>query len=142
MPMHTADGKTTYKFDNVAGPVVLDRFGVVEKDVEKLKTDLQAAVEHAHSEVLIVDRKTDKQHLDHKELLRRHENLYDRVNAMESLMMPLLKSRLMRFLNFFGCWYIYGWDGRVYRNWVCNEKYGKAPLLTRASRWLMKHILN
>ena len=53
-------------------------------------------------------------------------------------MQIFLNSRLMRFLNFFGCWYIYGKNGCVYINRPYNEKYGQAPILTRFKRWVKK----
>lgn len=65
------------------------------------------------------------------------------VRKTDDTLERFLKSRLVRFLNFFGQWFIYvkNDDGEwVFENIPINELYGKAPLLTRVRRWFRKII--
>ena len=57
----------------------------------------------------------------------------DFLHFVYALLYPFLKSKFMRFLNFFGRWYIYGEDGNVYPNTSTYEKYRPDPWYAKIS---------
>lgn len=66
------------------------------------------------------------------------KNCQEDITTIHSFMTPLLKSRFVRFLNFFGKWYIYGVDGNLYLNKPEYEKFRPDPWYVR----LANHIRN
>lgn len=112
-----------------------------KEDLKKLTKDLAGLKSSVYNtsdiDKMLADR--DKIIQDHTEIIRiqRHQILGHTQDIMmvHSILMVFLNSKFVRFLNFFGCWYIYGKHGCIYLNLECNEKFGKAPFLTRLKRW-------
>lgn len=148
MAMRTPGGQTTYRFDQVVPDGVKKRMDDTDLKVNGLQDNLKSATD----ELAAAIRETGDTVEGLTELVRKNRKIADhmfnvygsRINDTERLMYAFLQSKFMRFLNFFGCWYIYSdvYNGLPFLNCPANEKYGKAPLLTRLSRWFRVKILN
>ncbi|MCM1295221.1 MAG: hypothetical protein NC311_06740 [Muribaculaceae bacterium] len=137
MSMQTPDGKKTNKFDAVVPCVYLDRVDGLQDTLTELEKGIRSDITTLSEAV----EENNKKHNEAEAILNNRQNeLIFRISDDERLILAFLCSPLMRFLNFFGCWYIYA-NGYPLLNLPKNERYGKAPLLTRISRWFRKRFL-
>jgi len=135
--MQTPDGRRTNKFDTVVPSAYLDELDGVQNKLLDFESSIRSDISDLKTQIS----KVDRSHEDtEKELEHRCDVMEAHVEKLERLTLAFLCSPIMRFFNFFGCWYIYA-DGYPLLNRPENEKYGKAPLLTRISRWFRKHFL-
>ena len=126
MPSRTAGGSTTNKFDNITHPEMLDRMDGMKKQLGMLTQDLEdpIKVDIKHLKEANNARLTDQQEL--RALVNDH---ITETQQLLQLFSYFLHTRFFRFLNFFGKWFIYGPDDRVYIN-------------TPENRELIKHLLS
>ena len=98
---------------------------------------------------ILIDHRLKQQHLALMNLEKRMENVGDNLLKLRTrsiLEMELeyrfYHSRLIRFLNFFGCWFMYDTNTRtVYPNLPMYESETiKPPALTRLLRWIGKKL--
>lgn len=135
MPMSTPSGQTTTKYDAVASTEVLDMLQNSAASVEMVNMAVSKLSMDINQEI-------DKLNMDQNEIRRDVVLLTNRCQANQesikniSVVLGLfLSSPFVKFLNFFGCWFIYSpYHALPLQNCMMNEIYGKAPLLTRVSR--------
>ena len=148
MPMKTPGGQETYKFDQTVPDDVKRTVHKSELLVNGFQATLKSVTDELKEEIDKTNGELAKlgETVEYNKKSTEHYIMVygERLNRLEMLTFAFLESPLMRFLNFFGCWYIYSkaYKGMVFLNCPKNEKYGKAPLLTRLSRWFRVKILN
>lgn len=124
MPSRFRSGEMTNKYDHVVPVEVVDKMQSYQSDADKLRKDFDGFVNDCN---IFYEDEFKVLRNDQQALTRTHQLFECRVNRFYN-------SPLIRFLNFFGCWFIYGTNGSVYENIPKNEEYGRAPLLTRIKR--------
>lgn len=132
MPMTTPGGESSYKFDRETDPETKQRLWVMDEDINQLRQNVAKTREYIDSQLFdfAKDHDTDRHML---------QNQIDGILSNYANNMELLKiftsSKLFRFLNFFGQWYIFGDNGYIWANTATNSQYGKRPFLTRLRIW-------
>ena len=138
MPSRFRSGEMTNKYDHVVPVEVVDKMQSYQSDADKLRKDFDGFVNDCN---IFYEDEFKVLRNDQQALTRTHQLFEHRVNQDHDLQLQYVhmlnrfyNSPLIRFLNFFGCWFIYGTNGSVYENIPKNEEYGRAPLLTRIKR--------
>lgn len=136
MPSRFRSGEETTQFDQMTT-------GQAREELHRMSLKLAKMYEASVLDEMFAKR--DKSIHDIMEVQAFHRerisNLAYSQKEIYDKMQIFLNSKLMRFLNFFGCWYIYGKNGCVYINRPYNEKYGPAPVLTRIKRRFKKTFI-
>ena len=118
MSVRFRDGKRSNKWDDKAENETLDELEVLKRNIITLNGNVET-------------NKVDIQRIT--------DNIND-VQYIINIILILLNSRFVKTINSIGCWFIYGANGCIYRNIPKNEKFGKAPLLTRIIRWFKNYF--
>lgn len=129
------DGHDDPKFDQKSTPEVRREMADNNTRIEELSRRLDEL------EKTVLPREI---HDLRNDLSQNDDDLRRAIGRIEESQFPrilvsyvFIRSRFVRFLNFFGCWFIYDSDGDPHPNIPSNECYGRAPLLTRIRRWFI-----
>ena len=140
MPSRFANGKMTYKYDLMSNGEVIAEMDRLLKETKALSVELESR----DLQFKEIGSKMDAMKTDQHEINEEINELYERVTVITCRIDDysnyidafdrVAHSALFRFLNFFGQWYIYGYNGEIYPNELRYANLGKVPLLTRIKR--------
>ena len=123
------DGHENSKYDRQSTPEMRNMF-------RKYSDELNTHTVYTSKEMDVIKQNIQSLFIANNETAVSMRNLNRRIDEQLGLMDRFLYSAFVRFLNFFGRWYIYGYDGHVYPNRPEFYNVGRVPLITRIVRFL------
>jgi len=141
MPLHTFSGESTFKYDVMTSPEAIDRINQLDTQASNANNKIQELEECNANLRADLTAECELTRAHRAKVDQRMVNFNQTIYHQHQLIMPLLRSRFVRFLNFFGRWFIYGTGslkGQVFANTPENAKYGDPPLITRIQRRIMR----
>lgn len=137
MPMSTPSGESSYKFDMVVSDDVKRAMNETQNQVKDITCEVKEYEKKIHDELDAVRRTFNG------ELTRQANTITSFESAIvidETVLYTFMRSKFVRFLNFFAQWFIYMDNGQILPNTKENTQFGKSPVLTRIREWFKNHF--
>ena len=139
MPSRTSAGTTTNKFDKETHYETLDQMDELRKTINGTDARIEKAVAPVRENVEQLKRSDN---LRASQIVDVNSRIDDLDTTMKTLAEVLklftffISTRFFRFLNFFGKWFIYAPDDRIYANTPQNREFVKNALSDPKTRGL------
>lgn len=139
-------GKEFRQFDSMTDKEAKEAIAAMDKRVGMIESNIidkqsfQKYQEQVSKDMWEHETKISQLQVATNNLQTEHASTSKRLCTHIDLTEAFLKSRFVRFLNFFARWYIYGYDGHVYLNTPENKHMRPTTLRERLHNWLLERL--